>query len=232
MATKTIQIILLDRDLDLEIEAEETMTFQGILTRLSTLEYIKPDLEYYIKTQSGVPIKGLSSVGSVKYDVVVITENPNWKSSVLSSASLSDIPEVISDIILHENKYWLIPLFSATSWDDDELLSQLFCLNNINAPNNRKLSINVVVQYSHLDPTLLGSKLTKDRTEKMRQILRDSFDIEIMVNNISENNFYENIKMLCEKAYYYLASHMELQWGTKVTNVSIVGFREYDFSIS
>jgi hypothetical protein len=188
----------------------------------------QPIVFEFIKTPAGSPVKESSSISSYKQNNFIVTENPDWKSPAQKHGNLADIPEISAEMILNDNKYWVLPFFTSASWDNDELQSQLFCLNNITTSSGKKMSLNLIVQYSLLDTTLSGSKHIYDRTAKMRQILADALNIELVVNNIAENNFYENLSKLSGKMHYYLTSHMELKWGTKVNSVSIVGFREYN----
>lgn len=227
MATKLLNIELLENNLFIEIDAEETMTFRTVLSKLKTEEHLRFDGIYFIKTPSGMPINEESSISFYKEKNFIITENANWKSPEIRSVNLIDIPEISAELILNDNKYWVLPSYSGAIWGNDDLQTQLFCLNNVIAPGGKIMSINLLVQYSLLDAIISGSKQISERTIKMRQILVDALNIELAVNNITENNFFENLPKLSGKMQYYLTSHMELKWATKIYGVSIVGFREF-----
>jgi len=227
MATKLLQIELLENHLFLEVEAEETMTFRTIISKLKTQEHLNPEISHFIKTQSGGTIREISTISSCKQNSFVITEDPDWKCPAMKNGQLTEVPEIAAELIFCDNKYWILPFFTGSAWNEDGLQSQLLSLNDITSPNGKKMSLNIVVQYSLTDATLLGNKKVHDRTVKMRQILKEALNIEIMVNSITENNVYENIEKLEKKLLFYLTSHLESQWGTLIHNLSIVGFREY-----
>jgi len=228
MATKLLQVELLENNLIVEIEAEETMPFSILLAKLKTEGYLKTEGIYFIKTPTGIPIRENLHISLSRQSAFVITENPDWKSTSVKSSSLADVQEIDSAMILNDNTYWLLPFCNGANWRDDALQSQLFNLNNVIASNGKKMLLHIVVQYSLIDATLSGSKHVNDRTSKMKQILGDAFNIELAVNNISENNFYENCEKLNDKMRHYITSHMELKWGTKIECVTILGFREHE----
>jgi hypothetical protein len=228
MATKLLQVELLEKKIFVEIEAEETMPFSLIVTKLKTEGYLESEGIYFIKTPTGISIRENIHISLTKQDVFVITENPDWKSTAVKSSSLTDIQEIDSPMILNDNTYWLLPYCSGANWRDDALQSQLFSLSNVNTSNGKKMLLHIVVQYSLIDTTLSGSKHVNDRTAKMKQILGDALNIELAVNNINENNFYENCEKLNGKMRHYITSHMELKWGTKIECVTVVGFREHE----
>lgn len=227
MATKNLQIELLESNLIVDIDAEETMSFATLLSKLKTGEYLKSDTSYYIKSTSGMPVNEDFNICFHKEKDFVITENADWKSPAIKSISLVDVPEVSAELILNDNKYWILPTCTGALWENDDLQTQLFCLNNVIAPGARIMSINIIVQYSLNDAIITVSKQVTERTIKMRQILVDALNIELAVNNITENNFFDNLSKLSGKMHYYLNSHMELKWATKIYGVSIVGFREF-----
>lgn len=231
MATKLLQIELLENHLFIELEAEETMTFRTILSKLKTEEHLEFDRFYFIKTPTGMTIKEENSISFYKENNFVITEKSDWKSPTIRSSTLMEIPEISAELILTDNKYWILPSYNGAIWDNDDLQTQLFCLNNVSVSNGKIMSINLLVQYSLFDTILSGSKHISDRTIKMKQILGDAFNIELGVNNITENNFFENLSKLSGKMHFYLTSHMELKWSTKIHVVSIVAFREYNKEI-
>src|SRR6266496_6747352 len=188
MATKLFQIELLEYHLFLELEAEETMTFRTVVSKLKSADHLKPEINYFIKTPSGSPIKDTNSINSYKQNNFIIAEDADWKCPAMKNGQLAEIPEIAAEMILSDNKYWILPFFNGSSWDDDELQSQLICLEDITALNGKKMTLNLVIQYSLTDATLLGNKKAHDRTVKMKQILEDALNIELMVNNITENN--------------------------------------------
>lgn len=227
MPTKILQIELLENNLFVELEAEETMPFSIIVAKLKTENHLKTDGTYYVKTTSGMPVKETSAISIFRQNSFVITENPDWKSPEIISSNLAEVPQVTGDMVMNDNKYWVLPFCNGISWDNDEFQSHLFCLNNVIDASGKKLSLNIVVQYSLIETTLSGSRHIHDRAIKMRQILEDAFNVELVVNNINENNFYDHRDKLTGKMHYYLNSHMEAKWGTKIERVSITGFREY-----
>ncbi|MFN8288954.1 MAG: hypothetical protein U0U70_01735 [Chitinophagaceae bacterium] len=227
MATRLLQLELLENNLFIEVEAEETLTFSTLILKLRSDEYLRTDVNYFIKTLSGSTVKENSSVGNYRSANYVITENPDWKSPAMRNGKLAEVPEIAAEMILSDNRYWVLPFFNGTSWDNADLQTQLFCIDGITTYTGKKMSLNVVTQYTMNDATLLGSKKTGERTSKMRQIIEDALNIELKVNNITENDFYSNIETLSEKLKYYLTSHLESHWGTKIHTVSIASFREY-----
>jgi len=227
MATKNLQIELLESNLFIELDAEETMLFVTLLSKLKTEEYLKTEGVYFIKTLSGMPVNEEVSVNFYKEKSFIVTENVNWKSYTTRSLNLMDVPEISAELILNDNKYWVIPSYTGAVWENDDLQTQLFCLNNVTVPGEKIMSINLFVQYSLIDAIFSESKQICDRTIKMRQILVDALNIELAVNNITENNFYENLPKLSAKMQYYLTSHLELKWATKIFGVFIIGFREF-----
>ncbi len=228
MAIKLLQIELLENYLFIEIEAEETMTFRTLVNKLKTEEHLKYDEVYFIKTPSGMPVNDEVSISFYKEKKFIVTKNADWKTPAMRSVNLVDIPEISAELVFNDNKYWVLPSYTGIIWENDDLQTQLFCLNNVIVPGGRVLSLNLFIQYSLIDTIISGSKQVSERTIKMRQILVDALNIELAVNNISENNFFENLQKLSGKMQYYLTSHMELKWATKIYGVSIVGFREFN----
>lgn len=228
MATKLLQVELLENNLVIEIEAEETMPFNILLSKLKTEGYLKTEGTYFIKTPTGLPVRENLQVSFFRQSSFVITDNPDWKTTSVKSGSLTDVQEINTSMMLNDNIYWLLPFCSGANWSDDALQSQLFSLNNVKASNGKKLFLHIITQYTLIDDTLSGSKHIQERTAKMKQILTDALNIELAVNNIHENNFYEYYEKLNEKMRHYITSHMELKWGTKIECVSVVGFREHE----
>lgn len=124
--------------------------------------------------------------------------------------------------VLSEGTHWILPFFEKVTWDDITIQSQVFTLNNIRAANNEPLSFNVVVQYSIFDVHVSMYKKAQDRVIKMQQILTDTLNIEIQQSNITDTGVIANTATLTTKMKTNLASHMEMQWGTKVDSVSIM----------
>ena len=227
MATTNLQVELLEKNLFIEVEAEETMAFSTLISKLKIEKHLNPDEIYFIKTPSGMPVNEEVSISFYKEKNFIVTENVDWKSPAMRSVNLIDIPEISAELILNDNKYWVLPAYTGVIWENDDLQTQLFCLNNVLVPGGKVMSLNLLVQYSLVDAILSGSKQISDRTIKMRQILVDALNIELAVNNITENNFFDNLPKLSGKMQYYLTSHMELKWATKIYGVSIVAFREF-----
>lgn len=231
MATKNLQIELLESHFFIDVDVEETMAFDTLLSKLKTEEYLKHDRVYFIKTPSGMPVNEDVNVSFYKERNFIITENADWKSPSTRSTSLITVPEISEELILNDNKYWILPSYTGVVWNNDELQTQLFCLNNVKVPGEKIMSVNLIVQYSQTNATFSEPKQIAERTIKMRQILVDALNIELAVNNITENNFFENLPKLSGKMQYYLTSHLELKWATKVYGVSITGFREFNTTI-
>ena len=124
--------------------------------------------------------------------------------------------------VLSEGTHWILPFFEKVTWDDITIQSQVFTLNNIRAVNNEPLSFNVVVQYSIFDVHVSMYKKAQDRVIKMQQILTDTLNVEIQQSNITDTGVIANTATLTTKMKTNLASHMEMQWGTKIDSVSIM----------
>ncbi|RXK60037.1 hypothetical protein ESA94_13400 [Lacibacter luteus] len=226
MAIKNVQIELFESNLFVELEAEETMTFTILIAKLKAAEHLQPEKVYYIKTATGASVKESNSFNFYKQSYFVITENPDWKTQETTGPGLNDVPVVTTDLMMNDDKYWVLPFLTGVSWKNDELQSQLFCLDKIETSSGRTMSVNIVVQYSPLDTPPSSRKHIYDRTLKMKEILADALGVELVMNNITEMNFQDHAAKLSEKILYYLTSHMELKWGTKISFVAIVGFRE------
>lgn len=227
MAVKSLQVELLEKNLFVELDAEETMAFSTIIAKLRTENHLKPEQAYFVKTTSGIPVMESSPVCKFRQKNFVITENADWKSPEVKSGNLTDVPEVSDELVLNDNMYWILPFCSGLSWDHDEIQTQLFNLNNVVDCTGKKLVIHTAVQYMLTDGTLSGNKHSQERASKMRQILEDAFNVELAVNTVSENNFYSFQEQLTGKMHYYLTSYMESKWGTKIEKVALIGFREY-----
>lgn len=124
--------------------------------------------------------------------------------------------------VLSEGTHWILPFFEKVTWDDITIQSQVFTLNNIRAVNNEPLSFNVVVQYSIFDVHVSMYKKAQNRVIKMQQILTDTLNVEIQQSNITDTGVIANTATLTAKMKTNLASHMEMQWGTKIDSVSIM----------
>lgn len=228
MALKIIRAELLESNVIVELEAEETMNFQNIISKLKTEEHLKPEVSYFIKTAAGGNVKANTAIADCKQNYFVITENTDWKCPALKNGTLADVPEIQSELMINDNKYWILPYGGNVEWDREDLQAQLYCLDNISNSSSGKMSINVIVQFYLSETALVGNKKTHERAVKMKQILEDALSIEMAVSNITEDSFYGSMENLSEKLKHYLMSHMETQWGTIIHSVSIVGFREYE----
>lgn len=228
MALKIIRAELLESNIIVEMEVEETMNFQNIVAKLKTEEHLRQEVSYFVKTTAGGSIKPNIAIADFKQSYFVITEDIDWKCPALKNGALADVPEIQSELLINDNKYWILPYGGNVEWDREDLQAQLLCLEGIPNASSGKMSINLIIQFYLSETALVGNKKTHERTVKMKQILEDALSIEMAVSNITEDSFYGNMENLSEKLKHYLMSHMETQWGTIIHSVSIIGFREYE----
>jgi hypothetical protein len=90
------------------------------------------------------------------------------------------------------------------------------------------LLVHIAVQYAAITAEMPENINGMGIGEKMRQILTDALNHEIIMNKVPDDQLFFSATLLADKMLGYISSHMELVWDTKIHSVVIAGYRYSD----
>lgn len=223
MAIKIMQVELMENNAFIELEVEETMELKVVIAKLRSLGHLPNDKDYYIKNPDGTSIWEGNQIKVCKENRLIITTEKDWKPQLIFSGGFADMDEVNGNMILNDDTYWILPFLNKALWNDFGGGSHLFLLENIFLYDEKSINIRVLVQYSVINIQIVNSVNNTECANKMQQVLLNIVDNEKSREQITINNLHEKIEDLAVKMKYYLTTHTELKWGTKIDAVLILG---------
>lgn len=226
MATKTIRIDILENNLILEVELEETIQAKTLVSRLKNQAYLNSDIVYFVKTVNGDTIDNFLTVKSFpSNNNIIITEDEKWKQVFPDSFDPKEITTISHRIALHDDTYWLFPLFPKVDWTDQGKRCHLFEIKGITLVNGDYLTTYLLAQYSLIDEILFSAQNIHEFLLKIKQIMTDTLKVEIAANNITSSDFFNDVNEITIKMREYITAHLELNWNSRIDSVSILGFK-------
>ena len=222
MATRTLRFDVLEINLIIEVEAEETMLFKVLIIKLKTEGHLDSADTYFIFTQNGVNVRENDLVRNHAENYYILTLDAGWRSKstiFLGDAPIYNIPD---GIIVNNNSKWFMSFLKRANWNEVSIQSQLMVLENIAMVNGKRINVKALVQYSPLAHE--GVQNTTDKYLKMNQVLSTILDHEVKNNGITDANFYNSADLLAANCSSYLDEHMRLVWNTKIEQVVFAGF--------
>lgn len=226
MAKRIIKADVPDNNLIAEIEMEDTIPVKTILAKLRMGGHLDPEDTYFIKTPEGDTIREDDPLRLHRKDQFVITKDKDWK-PISAQEILEENVERLSgeNMIDDDNWIWSMPILGEASWTDLNLRTQLFDVDPIVTPADKKFACKIIVQNSIIDSALASRQGILDAVIKMKQILSETIQLEFRTGNLDEKNFAGKKNALIEKMQGYITAHMELKWGTRINYVSIAAYK-------
>jgi hypothetical protein len=223
MATKLLQIEVLESNCFIELEVEETMLLKVVIAKLQSAGHLASDKDYYIKNPDGTVVWEDNAVKFCKESRMIFTIEKDWKPELVFSGGFSDAEEINDGVVLNEGTYWMLPFLDGVLWNDHGGGCRFFLLENILLYDGNSISIRLLVQYSQ--PGIPGTNgiNSAEQANRMQQVLTNIFNNEMSVNHLTVNTLYDKIEELPDKMKRFLSMYTEQNWHTKVDSVSILG---------
>jgi len=223
MATRIMQLELLEDDMFIELEAEETLKLNVVIGKLKAMGHLASDKDYYIKNTDGSILSDGNLLKTCKEDKLVLTTEKDWKPQLTFSGGFSNVEEVSGKIVLNGDTYWMLPFLDEALWNDFDGWANLFLLENILLSDGNTVDIRVLTQCSVLNIETVNAASNTERANKMLRVLENVINYQLAGERLSVNNIHERIDDLSEKMRHYLNTYTEFTWGAGTNTVQIIG---------
>lgn len=224
MATRTLRFDLIEINLIVEVEAEDTILFRVLTTKFKTERFLEPEELYFIYTQNGKRIKESDSIRTYPDNDFVLTINPRWKSRHSIFSGDIEIHEMTDGIIVNNNTNWFSSFLNKAKWSNDSVQSEVFQLEDVITGNNKNLVVNVLVQYSINGTYLNNDHRINEKSAAIKKVLLNILNHELNHLKITDSELYNAVGLLNNHIQGYLTRYTELTWNTTINNICIMGF--------
>ena len=227
MATKNIKLDIIEKDLILQVELEESIQASALVSRLKLNQILDEDKKYFVKTRKGENINFNNTCTSFPENIV-ITENEKWRQPFEQSIEFEEYSKITEEIAFHNDTFWFFPLFEKYSWDKENTYSHLLEIKNIPAFGSKHLTIYTILQFSVIDKPSFNFENSNAFFEKIKNVMIDTLHIEFTILMMSISGFIKDLNSISLKMQDYANAHAEINWNTKIHSITILGFKQQD----